>query len=161
MRETDWKDIAEFVGIAAIVASLIFVGLEMRQSQEIAIADQYQARAEIALDNWRDRKDNAISVRRVGGRELESHGFPGYLDEDASLEEIGTDLLDVRMTFLIYDNLHFQYESGFLTEESWDSHVRTMRGFLSRPRFQHYVYEHKGGFRTSYWDLCDHLVRQQ
>ena len=35
------KDIAEFVGIGAIVASLIFVGMQMRQTQEIAIADGY------------------------------------------------------------------------------------------------------------------------
>ncbi len=43
MRKADWKDIAEFVGIAAIVGSLIFVGLQMRQAQEIAIADGYTA----------------------------------------------------------------------------------------------------------------------
>jgi hypothetical protein len=37
----NWKDVAEFVGIGAIVASLIFVGMQMRQAQEIAIADGY------------------------------------------------------------------------------------------------------------------------
>ena len=39
MRKADWKSIAELIGIAAIVASLLFVGLQMRQSQEIAIAE--------------------------------------------------------------------------------------------------------------------------
>ena len=39
MNRTDWKDFAELVGIAAIVASLIFVGLEMRQQQVLARAD--------------------------------------------------------------------------------------------------------------------------
>jgi hypothetical protein len=34
-----FNEIAELVGIAAIVASLIFVGLEMRQSQKIALAE--------------------------------------------------------------------------------------------------------------------------
>jgi len=37
----DWKTIAELIGIGAIVASLIFVGMQMRQAQEIAIADGY------------------------------------------------------------------------------------------------------------------------
>ena len=37
MKVADWKDIAELFGIAAIVASLVFVGLEMKQSQEIAL----------------------------------------------------------------------------------------------------------------------------
>lgn len=35
----NWKDIAELIGIAAIVASLVFVGLQMRQAQEIAIVE--------------------------------------------------------------------------------------------------------------------------
>ena len=41
MQNLGWKGIAEALGIAAIVASLIFVGLQMRQSQEIAIAETY------------------------------------------------------------------------------------------------------------------------
>jgi len=40
-RMHDWLQI---VGMAAVVASLIFVGLQLKQSQEIAIAGQYQAR---------------------------------------------------------------------------------------------------------------------
>ena len=35
------KDIAELIGITAIVASLIFVGLELRQSQQIALVDSF------------------------------------------------------------------------------------------------------------------------
>ena len=40
-----WKDFAELVGITAIVASLIFVGLQMRQAQDIAISDGNLANA--------------------------------------------------------------------------------------------------------------------
>ena len=39
MKSTNWKDIAELVGIAAIVASLIFVGVQMKQTQEIALSE--------------------------------------------------------------------------------------------------------------------------
>ena len=39
MNSTNWKDIAELVGIASIVASLVFVGMQMRQDQEIAIVE--------------------------------------------------------------------------------------------------------------------------
>jgi hypothetical protein len=37
MNSTNWKDIAELIGIAAIVASLVFVGMQMRQTQDIAL----------------------------------------------------------------------------------------------------------------------------
>lgn len=33
MQSTNWKDIAELVGIAVIVASLVFVGMQMRQDR--------------------------------------------------------------------------------------------------------------------------------
>ena len=34
-----WKETAELVGIGAVVASLVFVALQIRQSQDIAIAE--------------------------------------------------------------------------------------------------------------------------
>ena len=43
MKSISWKVAAEFVGIAAIVASLIFVGLQLKQSREIAIAETYMS----------------------------------------------------------------------------------------------------------------------
>lgn len=39
MKSNDWRGIAELIGIAAIVASLVFVGLQMQQEQEIAITE--------------------------------------------------------------------------------------------------------------------------
>ena len=58
MKSTDWKDIAELIGIAAIVGSLVFVGVELRQSQRIALAEQegaqiadFQAVSELIASN--------------------------------------------------------------------------------------------------------------
>lgn len=45
MKNTNWKDSAELVGIAAIVASLVFVGLQMRQ-------DRIHARAELGAGSF-------------------------------------------------------------------------------------------------------------
>ena len=41
LKPTNWRTVAEFVGILAIVGSLIFVGLQLRQEQAIAIVDTY------------------------------------------------------------------------------------------------------------------------
>ena len=57
MKSFRLKDSVELVGISAIVASLIFVGMELRQSQEIAIASQYQARVQFNL-NFFDTVDD-------------------------------------------------------------------------------------------------------
>ena len=39
MKFSELKDTAELVGILAIVASLVFVGLQMRQAQDIALSE--------------------------------------------------------------------------------------------------------------------------
>ena len=39
MKTMNWKGSAELVGMAAIVASLIFVGLQMRQTRDIALTE--------------------------------------------------------------------------------------------------------------------------
>ena len=41
IKNAGWKDIAELIGIAAIIGSLVFVGIQLRQEQEIAIVDTY------------------------------------------------------------------------------------------------------------------------
>jgi hypothetical protein len=44
---SDWLQI---VGMFGVIASLLFVGLQMKQSHEIALATQYQARAEATMN---------------------------------------------------------------------------------------------------------------
>ena len=44
-NKLDINAVVQLLGMLGIIISLIFVGLEMRQSQRIAIAGQYQARA--------------------------------------------------------------------------------------------------------------------
>jgi len=51
----NWRELAELVGILAIVASLVFVGLEMRQSREIAIGEGNLANAALQIE-----RNNAI-----------------------------------------------------------------------------------------------------
>ncbi len=53
------------VGLFAVVASLIFVGLQMKQSQEIALADQYQSRAESAQDMYLSFYEGGSSVDSI------------------------------------------------------------------------------------------------
>lgn len=45
MKKTNWKDIAELIGILAIVVSLVSVAFQLRQTQLALVAATYQARA--------------------------------------------------------------------------------------------------------------------
>ena len=50
MLKFSLKDTVELIGIAAIVASLVFVGMQIRQEQEIAIVDTYGELSQSQID---------------------------------------------------------------------------------------------------------------
>ena len=49
MKKIATEDLIQLLGMVGIIGSLIFVGLEMRQSQRIAIAAQVQARSDAGM----------------------------------------------------------------------------------------------------------------
>ena len=78
---SNWKDTAELVGISAIVASLVFVGIQMQQEQRIALAEIFEASESSAatidvaiaenIDVWiKSKNDESLdqSERAIVGR---------------------------------------------------------------------------------------------
>jgi hypothetical protein len=63
LKSTNWKDIAELIGMTAIVASLIFVGYQLKQDREIAIAEAFQTRAFASAEHLRAYADNENVAR--------------------------------------------------------------------------------------------------
>ena len=71
MKKVDLKRIAELVGLAAIVASLIFVGLQMRQDQEIASAQAYVDASAVLTDlNQYVENNKEVWIKGLDGAEL-------------------------------------------------------------------------------------------
>ena len=50
MTNKNWKEIAELVGIAAIVASIVFLAMQIRQSQDIAVNERSYLSLESRLE---------------------------------------------------------------------------------------------------------------
>ena len=71
MKKDSWKDWLEGVGIVAIVASLLFVGLQLRQSQKIALAEGYFSILSIRNDLSRSiRADLNTWNKAISGEKL-------------------------------------------------------------------------------------------
>ena len=71
LKKADWKSTAELVGLAAIVASLIFVGLQMRQDQEIAEAQAYNDASAVLIElNQFIHKKKEVGEKGLDGAEL-------------------------------------------------------------------------------------------
>jgi hypothetical protein len=163
MKMSDWKDTAELIGIAAIVASLIFVGLQMKQSQDIAIADQYQERANTAIDYYlAHMAEPAVSDR---GRRMIDGGY--YDDYPADVQEYVSELtpeamalayLRFRTSMNLQDNNYFQYESGFMTEEAWQAQLSRFQKLFSNRLFAETYKMEKEEYRKSFQELCDEIL---
>jgi hypothetical protein len=154
LKATSWKDIAELIGIAAIVASLVFVGLQMKQSQEIAIAAQYHERAALAAEMFSNIMESG--ELKFWGR---SSGLPATSDQ--TLEDIGRELLTGKIMLTLMDNHYYQYQAGFLDEDSWHAQRSNLKRILknteSMPRL---LITQPGSLRTAFIDLCATLIAE-
>ena len=141
MPSGNWKDIAELIGIVAIVASLIFVGLQMQQSQEIAMGAQYQERANATVENYMAQIQSEQVLRTRQQWLIDSASTSSYpiaiknLLETAGPESAAITYMLFRTNMAMMDNCHFQYESGFMTEEAWLAMRRRLKKSFSAEVF--------------------------
>lgn len=142
MKNSNWKDAAELLGIVAIVGSLIFVGLQMKQSQDIAIATQYQARAE-AVQNLQLA---SMEADWVGVRELRS-----AISDDISARDINLTL----WLWIQFDNHFYQYKAGFLDEDAWQGQWRNIKAIYSQCDMRFVWDWRKAGLRSEFVALVE------
>ena len=157
MSNNNWRHHAELIGIAAIVASLVFVGLQLKQSQDIAIAAQYQQRTAVAMDYWIAKGQDDWFLQITGQNELNQH--PGIVSgyPDATPDDVGRTIALAYQIIKIYDNHHYQFKSGFMTDESWLAQKESFKNVVVEHWFHHMMQEHKELFRPSFLEFCFQL----
>ena len=125
-----WKDIAEIVALFALVASLIVVAMELRQTQVALQSQAYQARAFQAYDNHMDMANNP---------KLENLFMLSWEDdfEPASLSAVDRNALTRLYSALLtdVDNEYYQYQNGLLDAGFYENAtVRDIKQFAPRWR---------------------------
>jgi hypothetical protein len=169
VNKSDWKDLAEIVGMLAIVGSLLFVGLQLKQTHEIALANQYQTRSDSASDFFVNiiQSETAMRVfgKRVRPRILKSDGIPDTVKEWASDQpddELAFWLMEAWRLNKVYDNTYFQYQAGFISQESWVGFRAEMKRdlFLENRGLRHYYQMWPEIWRQSYRDLVEEIIAE-
>ena len=114
------KHIVEILSAAAVVASLIFVGLQLMFDRNVAMGEQYQLRAQTALDNTRANFANDAFIRSQvvawergnlpnwWSDEVEDE-LKGRFGANLNLVDIYRIVVRIQMTYLQIDNVHYQY----------------------------------------------------
>ena len=100
----------QLLAMAGIIGSLIFVGLEMRQSQRIAIAAQIQARSNTMVE--------ALATYTEAGIDWSPTLFGGEIA--LSKEEIAENNVYHAQWFL-FESDFFQYSMGLMTQPVWEA----------------------------------------
>ncbi len=126
----NWKDIAEIVALFALVATLVAVVVELRQTQVALQSQAYQARAFQAYDNH---------MAMAGESKLDTLFMQSWRDDfdPASLDEVDRNaLVRIYAALLIdVDNEHYQYRNGLLDAAFYEhGTVRDIKQFAPRWR---------------------------
>jgi len=152
----DWMQV---VGIFAVVVSLLFVGFQLKQSQDIAIAGQNQERQSVALDYYASLIQIDEIVDYYGVQHREHLDANINVDNRRSDRLIGLSYIRSRMRLSIYDNNHFQFQSGFMTVESWLPYLNLAKTTCSRESDTGKIMlNHGDQFREGFRELCMNFI---
>ena len=124
----------EVVGIFSVVASLIFVGLQMRQTHAISLSQTYQARTTAAAEWNTALASNTLALSGYQ-KGLEGRGEDITAEEYQSLHRMIVGVLH------LYDNAHYQHQQGFVSEEFWNATQSSLRGWLRHSVFSAIILE--------------------
>ena len=114
------RTLAEIVGLAGVVGSLLFVGLEIRQNSESTRAATVQA----VQDSWLDW--NLTMADPEAWAAVDRIRVLDDPDEGAWVDQAAVRSL-VRSLTGNWANVHYQYVRGFVDEAYWQSVERNIR----------------------------------
>ena len=122
----DWLQV---LGLFGVMASLVFVGLQMQQDRQIALAEAYSTRASISVDMY--GSVTASPQFFSGTHKL----YSGLRDELTGEEYVALEnFFNSQLT--VFENIHFQHVSGFIPASHWRKNLDDLDCHLSEPFFR-------------------------
>ena len=118
----------QIIGIIGLIASMIFVGLELRQSHKIALAAQQQQRTAL--------------ITEVIGSFSEANppiSFLHFLDQTLDTSDPNNQAIAetyIYRIWMIYENDYLQHKLGLMDEDVWQAKLTSMRNIYSRCQYK-------------------------
>lgn len=143
------------VGLFGVIASLLFVGLQMKQDRDVAILAAYQARTDLTAESivaWMDNDNWRAADRKA--RE------PGADPEDLNPDELQLVMMQAGAQMYMTENVFFQYESGYLPEDHWQKSRAVLKGSLSRWPLRTAYENNPDQWRKSFGVLIEEILAE-
>lgn len=135
---SEWAQIAEIVGSVAVVISLIFVGLEVRNAAE---------QLEQASDSTADSVNSQMSLMIGSDPELAALVHRGEWEPEALTPEEMFRFENLALPRLAaWENTHAAYLAGEFSESGWQDWDRFFRMRFGRPGYGVVYEKYRFGF---------------
>jgi hypothetical protein len=151
MKRDEINDWLQVLGLTGVIVSLVFVGWELKQSRDIALADIYQQRTALGFQLITDSSTNEAFVsgwkKIQRGEEISDY-------EDAQIRA------DYLRWLTHWENLHFQYQLDLITQEQWDASVNGLRSLVGEELFMETWSLGQDMWRASYVEFINNLIKE-
>ena len=118
VRDDVW---IQLLGMMGVVASLVFVGLQMRQSQEIALAAQQTDRMQVFTDIVNAFTEAGIQY----GQNFDDGTDPEFT------ETFNPGINVAHQALWVFENDYLQYSLGLMDENIWEAKLKFMLASFS------------------------------
>ena len=127
----------QLIGMLGVLGGLVFVGLEMQQSQRIALADTEQQRAIAQQQNFWAFLESGYDLDKV---------FRAQNLDELSSGEITARRTNHHIQWYIAESDFAQYRNGLMTDEVYEAKERNIERLLSHCDLRDITY-----FRLQYF----------
>jgi hypothetical protein len=145
--------VADIVSGLAVVVSLVYLGLQVRQNTRALRAATYNAVTA-----------NSVAILAPMYANAE---FTEYLDRMQSRPESATSAdklrfhLNMLTAFRHWDNLYYQHRHGMLEPEMWQGYDRTMTGWVANAAWREWFQDNARLFSDSLQSLVQERIAAQ
>ena len=145
------KEILELAGAIALVASLAFVGLQLKLDRDIALAQSFSDGIESRKEDIRAKMESEsymamLETLWVSGQRPQWWSDVSESYESESLDsgaQIMARFFEVELDYLELENLSYRFEQGLIEEDHWLGAKALLSSFLVDP-FRRAVFVSRG-----------------
>ena len=142
--------ISQILSTAALVASLVYLGVQTRQAGKNQIAQMNQARGELFHEYTLRLLDPEFSP-------LAQAAFRA--DPDLSDEQIHRFYYFASTVLRFFEEIYREWREGMLGNDRWETTQRTMRGILRAPGYRASYKVLRGNLDPGIVTLMDSMIR--
>ena len=134
--------VGEIIGAVAVVVSLAYLAMQIRQNSRIVAANTFQSISTTASKETMEIAQNPSLASLIVKMTTEP-------PELTSTEAMQAQLL-LRAIFRNYENHYYQHSRGYFEDEVWDGYVKTMGEQLAGRFGRTWWESHQGAFGKSF-----------